>query len=174
MEKIAASVRRARGLRECMRGLRPLAEPPPSPVGLNPVPRRWGCRRWYVDTMVGLISFAGEFVSDAIWHRVVHIVTNNEDLQEYAAGRVWEHFRRGSKHEPMTNVRRENIRTALSPVFSPLSSMKCSFPLQLSGYILGEFGHHLQVAPLEIFQRLHDKFVRSSNDTKTLLLSAYA
>mmetsp|Transcript_6734 Transcript_6734/g.23503 ORF Transcript_6734/g.23503 Transcript_6734/m.23503 type:complete len:504 (+) Transcript_6734:1465-2976(+) len=96
--------------------------------------------------MVGLISFAGEFVSDPIWHRVVQIVTNNEDLQEYAAGRVWEHFKRGSKHEAMTN---------------------------LSGYILGEFGHHLNVPPLEIFQRLHDKFVRSSNETKTLLLSAY-
>ena len=33
--------------------------------------------RWYVDTIIKLISIAGDFVSDSIWHRVVQIVTNH-------------------------------------------------------------------------------------------------
>ncbi len=40
--------------------------------------------RWYVDTILQLLNIAGDFVSDDIWHRVVQIVTNKEDLQKYA------------------------------------------------------------------------------------------
>ncbi len=45
--------------------------------------------RWYVDTVLELISVAGDHVSDDIWHRVVRIVTNNEDLQAYAARKLY-------------------------------------------------------------------------------------
>ncbi len=45
--------------------------------------------RWYVDTVLELISVAGDHVSDDIWHRVVRIVTNNEDLQAYAARKMY-------------------------------------------------------------------------------------
>lgn len=45
--------------------------------------------RWYVDTMLQLIGVAGEFISDDIWHRAVRIVTNNEDLQAYAARKMY-------------------------------------------------------------------------------------
>ncbi len=41
--------------------------------------------RWYVDIILQLISYAGDFVTEDIWYRVVQIVTNNEDLQDYAA-----------------------------------------------------------------------------------------
>jgi len=37
------------------------------------------CR--YVDVILELTEKAGEFVSDDIWYRVVHMVTNHEDLQ---------------------------------------------------------------------------------------------
>jgi hypothetical protein len=45
--------------------------------------------KWYVDTALQLISVAGDHVSDDIWHRVVRIVTNNEDLQAYAARKMY-------------------------------------------------------------------------------------
>ncbi|RHY28003.1 hypothetical protein DYB32_006334 [Aphanomyces invadans] len=41
--------------------------------------------RWYVDTVLQLITIAGADVPDDVWHRVVQIVTNNEDLQKYTA-----------------------------------------------------------------------------------------
>jgi AP-2 complex subunit alpha len=41
--------------------------------------------RWYVDTVLQLINIAGDQVSDDIWHRVVQVTTNTEDLQRYAA-----------------------------------------------------------------------------------------
>jgi AP-2 complex subunit alpha len=44
---------------------------------------------WYVDVILQLISHAGDFVSDDIWFRVVQIVTNHEDIQEYAANMVF-------------------------------------------------------------------------------------
>ena len=33
--------------------------------------------RWYVDTILKLITISGDHVSDPIWHRVVQIVTNH-------------------------------------------------------------------------------------------------
>jgi AP-2 complex subunit alpha len=42
-----------------------------------------------VDTILQLLAIAGDFVSDDIWHRVVQIVTNKEDLQKYAASRMY-------------------------------------------------------------------------------------
>ena len=39
--------------------------------------------KWYMDTILTLISSAGDHVSDEIWHRAVQIVTNNEDLQKF-------------------------------------------------------------------------------------------
>ena len=47
--------------------------------------------RWYVDTILKLISISGDYVSDAIWHRVVQIVTNYPlgDLQAYAAATLF-------------------------------------------------------------------------------------
>jgi AP-2 complex subunit alpha len=41
--------------------------------------------QWYVDTVLQLITIAGSQVPDDVWHRVVQIVTNKEELQKYAA-----------------------------------------------------------------------------------------
>ena len=41
--------------------------------------------KWYVDVILKLITLAGDFVAEDIWHRVIQIITNNENLQEYAA-----------------------------------------------------------------------------------------
>lgn len=45
---------------------------------------------WYVDTILMLIRVAGDYVSDEVWHRVVQIVVNREDVQSYAAKTVFD------------------------------------------------------------------------------------
>jgi AP-2 complex subunit alpha len=37
---------------------------------------------WYVDTILALMSTAGDHVGEEVWYRIVQIVTNTEDLQE--------------------------------------------------------------------------------------------
>lgn len=60
--------------------------------------------KWYVDTVLQLIGTAGEHVGDEVWYRVVQIVTNTEDLQEYAAKVVFEHLKTPTAHESMVKV----------------------------------------------------------------------
>lgn len=60
--------------------------------------------KWYVDTILQLISTAGEHVGDEVWYRVVQIVTNTEDLQQYAAKVVFEHLKTPSTHESLVKV----------------------------------------------------------------------
>eukprot|EP01112_Ceratiomyxa_fruticulosa_P020410 TRINITY_DN6936_c0_g1_i2.p1 TRINITY_DN6936_c0_g1~~TRINITY_DN6936_c0_g1_i2.p1 ORF type:complete len:1039 (-),score=240.95 TRINITY_DN6936_c0_g1_i2:138-3254(-) len=105
---------------------------------------------WYVDVILQLISSAGEHVSDAIWHRVVKIVTNHDDIQEYAAKTVFAALESSSCHETTVKV---------------------------GGYILGEFGHLISEkpgsGPQEQFQLLHSKFPTVGLPTKALLLTTY-
>ncbi|KAF8641088.1 hypothetical protein AX17_000732 [Amanita inopinata Kibby_2008] len=106
--------------------------------------------RWYVDTILQLISAAGEHVGEEVWYRVVQIVTNTEDLQEYAAKVVFEHLKAPSTHESLVKV---------------------------GGYILGEYGHLIAnepgYSPLEQFQLLHSKSQFCVASTRALLLSTY-
>ena len=46
--------------------------------------------KWYIDVILKLITLAGDYLADEIWYRVIQIVTNNEELQAYAAQRVYE------------------------------------------------------------------------------------
>lgn len=41
---------------------------------------------WYVDTILRLMSTAGDHVGDEVWYRVIQIVTNTEELQEVSFG----------------------------------------------------------------------------------------
>ncbi|KAG0708856.1 adaptin N terminal region-domain-containing protein [Suillus ampliporus] len=106
--------------------------------------------KWYVDTILQLISAAGDHVGDEVWYRVVQIVTNTEDLQEYAAKVVFEHLKSPSTHESLVKV---------------------------GGYILGEYGHLIAndagYSPLEQFQVLHSKSQFCVASTRSLLLSTY-
>lgn len=61
------------------------------------------CR--YVDVILQLVEKAGDFVSDDIWYRVVQIVTNNDDLQAYAASKGLAYLRASAVHETMIKVR---------------------------------------------------------------------
>ncbi|EUC53898.1 adaptor protein complex AP-2 alpha subunit [Rhizoctonia solani AG-3 Rhs1AP] len=105
---------------------------------------------WYVDTILQLISAAGDHVGDEVWYRVVQITTNTEDLQEYAAKAVFEYVRMPSCHESLVKV---------------------------GGYILGEYGHLIAnepgCSPIEQLQALQSKSHFTSPATRALLLSTY-
>ncbi|CAB4313334.1 unnamed protein product [Prunus armeniaca] len=106
---------------------------------------------WYVDVILQLIDKAGDFVSDDIWFRVVQFVTNNEDLQPYAAAKAREYLDKPAIHETMVKV---------------------------SAYIIGEFGHLLArrpgCSPKELFSVIHEKLPAVSTYTIPILLSTYA
>ncbi|XP_010520400.1 PREDICTED: AP-2 complex subunit alpha-2 isoform X2 [Tarenaya hassleriana] len=106
---------------------------------------------WYVDVILQLIDKAGDFVSDDIWFRVVQFVTNNEDLQPYAAAKAREYLDKPAIHETMVKV---------------------------SAYILGEYGHLLArrpgCSPREMFSIIHEKLPTVSSSTIPILLSTYA
>ncbi|KAM3374229.1 AP-2 complex subunit alpha-1 [Capsicum galapagoense] len=106
---------------------------------------------WYVDVILQLIDKAGDFVSDDIWFRVVQFVTNNEDLQPYAALKAREYLDKPAIHETMVKV---------------------------SAYILGEYSHLLArrpgCSPKEIFSLIHEKLPTVSTSTIPILLSTYA
>lgn len=106
---------------------------------------------WYVDVILQLIDKAGDFVSDDIWYRVVQFVTNNEDLQPYAAAKAREYLDKPAIHETMVKV---------------------------SAYLLGEYGHLLarrpSCSPKELFAIINDKLPTVSTSTVAILLSTYA
>jgi AP-2 complex subunit alpha len=124
--------------------------------------------KWYIDTILQLISAAGDHVGDEVWYRVVQIVTNTEDLQEYAARVVFEHLKAPSTHESLVKVGGQ-----LASFFRQYSSVN-PYPL---GYILGEYGHLIAnepgYSPLEQFQILHSKSQFCVAATRSLLLSTY-
>jgi AP-2 complex subunit alpha len=109
--------------------------------------------RWYVDTVLKLISISGDHVSDAIWHRVVQIVTNHPqgDLQSYTAA---------------------TLLVAASP-------RRChETAVRVAAYILGEFGFLIAERPgmsgEEQFRILHQHWATSDNQTRAILLTTYA
>ncbi|OMP05958.1 hypothetical protein CCACVL1_01774 [Corchorus capsularis] len=106
---------------------------------------------WYVDVILQLIDKTGDFISYDIRFRVLSFVTNNEDLQPYAATKVKEYLEKPAVHETMVKV---------------------------SAYILGEYSHLLSrwhgCSPKEIFSILHEKLPTASTSTIPILLSAYA
>ncbi|KAI8914415.1 adaptin N terminal region-domain-containing protein [Gorgonomyces haynaldii] len=105
---------------------------------------------WYVDVMLKLITTAGDDASDALWHRVVYIVTNNEDLREYATYTIFQAVKQPQCHEMTVKV---------------------------GAYLMGEYGHVIVEAPgcspYEQFMALHSKFGLFSTATRCLLLNTY-
>jgi len=109
--------------------------------------------RWYVDTILKLISIAGDYVSDPIWHRVVQIVTNHPqgDLQGYAAATLF---------------------VAVAPI-------RChETTVRVAAYILGEFGFLIAERPGmsgdEQFRVLHQHWFTVDTQTRSILISTYA
>ena len=107
--------------------------------------------QWYVDVTLQLISQAGTQVPEEVWFRIVQIVTNNEELQEYAAKTVLGH-----------------LKTAL---------LGNESIVKVGAYILGEFGHLIAnesgTEPMDQFDSLRQKWDSSSQSTRAMILSTY-
>ncbi|KIN03659.1 hypothetical protein OIDMADRAFT_193431 [Oidiodendron maius Zn] len=106
--------------------------------------------QWYVDISLRLIAMAGDHVSDEVWHRVIQIVTNNEELQVYAAQNILQYVKADHCHETLVKI---------------------------GGYILGEFGHLIAedkgCSPIEQFMALQSKMQGCASSTKGIILSCY-
>ncbi|KAK6097766.1 hypothetical protein MT418_001858 [Batrachochytrium dendrobatidis] len=105
---------------------------------------------WYIDVIMSLMTTSGDHIGDAIWHRVVHITTNNEDLREYATYTTLQALKQPNCHDKM---------------------------IKLGGYLLGEFGHVIVespgCSPLDQFLALHNNFSMCSPACRSLLMSSY-
>eukprot|EP00013_Stygamoeba_regulata_P010408 CAMPEP_0177686490 /NCGR_PEP_ID=MMETSP0447-20121125/33595_1 /TAXON_ID=0 /ORGANISM="Stygamoeba regulata, Strain BSH-02190019" /LENGTH=977 /DNA_ID=CAMNT_0019196613 /DNA_START=140 /DNA_END=3069 /DNA_ORIENTATION=+ len=105
---------------------------------------------WYIESILRLITLAGDTISDALWHRVVRVVTNNEDQQAHGA--------------------RVSFRALQHPNWNEVT-------VKIGGYLLGEFGHliadDVATGPEQQFYALHSKFPFCSAPTQALLLSTY-
>ena len=106
--------------------------------------------QWYVDISLRLIAMAGDHVSDEVWQRVIQIVTNNEELQVYAAQNILDYVKAEQCHETLVKI---------------------------GGYLLGEFGHLIAdnkgCSPIEQFLALQTKLQGCSSSTRAILLSSF-
>ncbi|XP_044724484.1 AP-2 complex subunit alpha-2 [Hirsutella rhossiliensis] len=106
--------------------------------------------QWYVDISLRLIAMAGDHVSDEVWQRVIQIVTNNEELQVYAAQNILQHVKSDHCHETLVKI---------------------------GAYILGEFGHLVaeqpRCSPIEQLMALQGKLAACSSSTRAMILSCF-
>lgn len=65
---------------------------------------------WYIDVIIKLIEYAGDYVSEDIWYRVAQIITGfgqaepNQTLQKYACLRLLDILNMPSLHETMVKI----------------------------------------------------------------------
>ena len=106
--------------------------------------------QWYVDISLRLIAMAGDHVSDEVWQRVIQIVTNNEELQVYAAENILGYVKAEQCHETLVKI---------------------------GGYLLGEFGHLIAdnpgCSPIEQLMALQSKIAGCSSTTRAIILSCF-
>ena len=112
---------------------------------------------WYVDVILKLIEYAGDYVSDDIWFRVAQIVTGfgsaepNTVLQKYCALKVFQSLNTAHAHPVM---------------------------IMLGSYILSEYGY--LIAPLagkgmeKQFEVLHRHHQGCTDVGRAQLLTAYS
>lgn len=102
-----------------------------------------------VDMTLKLLSLAGDHVNDEVWQRVIQIVTNNEELQAYAA------------HTLLTYMK--------SDCHESLVKIGC--------YVLGEFGHLIAdnpgSSPIEQFMALQAKMFNGTDNARAMILSSF-
>ncbi|GMH47741.1 hypothetical protein TrVE_jg8936 [Triparma verrucosa] len=110
-------------------------------------------KKWYVDTILKLISISGDQVSDSIWHRVIVIVTNNsdDDLQQYVATTMFDVCSSKNAHVKAVAV---------------------------GSYVLGEFGFLIAEEAGKSgevqFQVLHQHWPLIDANTQGIMLTAFA
>ena len=107
--------------------------------------------KWYVNVVLTLITLAGDHVAEEVWHRVLQIVVNRQDVQSHAAKVVYQAMIDPSVHEAMIKV---------------------------GAYVLGEFGHLIANDPSSTPDRqlslLQQHYPMTSIGTRALLLTTFA
>lgn len=105
--------------------------------------------QWYIDMTLKLLSLAGDHVNDEVWQRVIQIVTNNEELQAYAA-HILLGYMKNDCHESLVKI---------------------------GCYVLGEFGHLIAdnagSSPIEQFLALQTKMFTGSDNARAMILSSF-
>ena len=111
---------------------------------------------WYIDVIIKLIEYAGEYVNEDLWFRVAQIIKGfgdaepNNTLQKYAALKLFDVMRAKSLHETLVKI---------------------------GAFVLSEFGHLIcdseSKSATEQFQLLHAHFYAVTNPTKGMLLTCY-
>lgn len=115
----------------------------------------------YLDICIRLIDVGAEHVGDNVWHRVIQIITNTEELQTYAALRMY--------------------RALLGQGHVADSMVKAA------SYVIGEFGYLLteysaldegdldhDVMAIDLFGACHRHFALVEPKTKVILLTTYS
>lgn len=110
-------------------------------------PTSWN---WYVDTLLKVILVAGDFVAEAVWHRIVQVVINHSEIHAYAAEKMFDSAGNKFAHE---------------------------IAVALAGYLLGEIGVNICTMPgksgYDQFAVLHNHYSRVSTKTQAILLTTY-
>ncbi len=106
--------------------------------------------QWYLDSMIEMIVLAGDQVAEAVWYRIVQVVTNAPDVHEYAARKLLEAVQEKKVHEVC---------------------------ICLAGYLLGEIGFVIcdqqGCSGFEQFAALHQHFLLLSEKAQSILLTCY-
>ncbi|KAI0154436.1 adaptin N terminal region-domain-containing protein [Xylariaceae sp. FL1272] len=106
--------------------------------------------QWYINVSLRLVAIAGDHLSDEVWQRVIQIVTNNEELQVYAAQNTLQHVKQDHCHETLVKI---------------------------GAYVLGEFGHLIAeekgCSPIEQFFALSGKLSACASSTRAMILSSF-
>ena len=106
--------------------------------------------KWYIDVIIQLIAYAGDYVANDIWYRLVQVVTgfgesSNKSLQDYAVGKAVESLLLPHIHDNM---------------------------LKLAAILIGEFNSGIS-EPFVVLENLQKHFPHSSVETKCIVLSCY-
>ena len=111
---------------------------------------------WYCDVIVDLMLYSGDYVSDDIWHRMVQIISQQEDIQEYAARKMYEQLQPTNVHEILVRA---------------------------GAYILGEYAELIAdpededaepIEPESILETLQKHYLKVSLNTQILMMTSFA
>ncbi|GBL99366.1 AP-2 complex subunit alpha-2 [Araneus ventricosus] len=104
----------------------------------------------YVDVILKLLKFYGEYVTTAVWYRFIQLVTNNKEVRGYAAKTLFDALQTQPFYDTFVAV---------------------------AAYVLGEFGNLIagdeRSNPNIQLRLLHSNFAFCSKETKAMLLTTY-
>ncbi|KAF6157344.1 hypothetical protein GIB67_004282 [Kingdonia uniflora] len=59
---------------------------------------------WYIDQMLKVLSEAGNFVKDEVWHALIVVISNASDLHGYTVRSLYKAFQSSSEQESLVRV----------------------------------------------------------------------